>query len=45
MQANANLFAIAQQIRASDSLSYMVIITPRQYLRQRCSRTASALTG
>ena len=32
MQANASLFEIAQQIRASDSLSYMVIITPPKLL-------------
>ena len=32
MAANADLFEIAQQIRASDSLSYMVIITPPKLL-------------
>ena len=34
MQANADLFKIAQRIRASDALSYTVLVVPSQFLMQ-----------
>ena len=32
LQGNADLFAIAKQVRASDELSYLVIVTPAKFL-------------
>ena len=34
MQANANLFEIAKMVRASEGLTYVVIVTPSKFLMQ-----------
>ena len=34
MQANANLFEIAKMVRASEELTYVVIVTPSKFLMQ-----------
>lgn len=42
MQANADLFEIAKLVRASEELSYLVIVTPSKFLMDTLQRRADA---
>ena len=42
MQANAHLFQIAQKVRASDELTYLVLAVPSQFLMQALQDSADA---
>ena len=44
MQANADLFEIAKLIRASDTLTYLITVTPAQFLMQNLRENDEAKT-